>query len=231
MNHKAFRSLLVAVIIGFVASSIGAGCANIIPPTGGPRDSIPPLLVAVTPKDSSENFNAKKVTFYFNEFVVVDNVHDNLVVSPVPKQEPLIEYKLRTVTIKIKDTLEENTTYAYDFGNAIKDNNEGNILKNFTYVFSTGAHIDSLELSGQVLIAQTGGASYTIQIHPSTHMITKSASTWPAPHDLKCGAMIPKYPTSRSAVADSAPKRTTTTTSTRKRIDMQRSVSVGMSAG
>jgi uncharacterized protein (DUF2141 family) len=162
MNHKVFRSLLVAVIIGLVASSIGAGCANIIPPTGGPRDSLPPVLVAVTPKDSSENFNAKKVTFYFNEFVVIDNVHDNLVVSPVPKQEPLIEYKLRTVTIKIKDTLEENTTYAYDFGNAIKDNNEGNILKNFTYVFSTGAHIDSLELSGRVLIAQTGVPDSTL---------------------------------------------------------------------
>ncbi len=162
MSHKAFSTLLVLIIIVFAASSIGSGCANIIPPTGGPRDSLPPLLTGVTPKDSSENFNAKKVTFYFNEYVVVDNVHDNLIVSPVPKQEPLVEYKLKTVTIKIKDTLEENTTYSYDFGNAIKDNNEGNILRNFTYVFSTGTHIDSLDLSGRVLIAQTGVPDSTL---------------------------------------------------------------------
>ena len=162
MNHKAFSTLLVLIVIGFAASSIGSGCANIIPPTGGPRDSLPPLLTGVTPKDSSENFNAKKVTFYFNEFVVVDNVQENLLVSPVPKQEPLVEYKLKTVTIKIKDTLEENTTYTYDFGNAIRDNNEGNILKNFTYVFSTGTHIDSLDLSGRVLIAQTGMPDSTL---------------------------------------------------------------------
>ena len=162
MSHKAFSTLLVLIVIGFAASSIGTGCANIIPPTGGPRDSLPPLLTGVTPKDSSENFNAKKVTFYFNEYVVVDNVHDNLIVSPVPKLEPLVEYKLKTVTIKIKDTLEENTTYSYDFGNAIKDNNEGNILRNFTYVFSTGTHIDSLDLMGRVLVAQTGVPDSTL---------------------------------------------------------------------
>ncbi len=162
MNHKAFSTLLVLIVIVFAASFTGSGCANIIPPTGGPRDSLPPRLTGVTPKDSSENFNSKKVSFYFNEFVVLDNVHDNLIVSPVPKQEPLVESKLKTVTIKIKDTLEENTTYVYDFGNAIRDNNEGNILKNFTYVFSTGAHIDSLNLSGRVLLAQTGMPDSTL---------------------------------------------------------------------
>lgn len=162
MSHKAFSTLLVVMVVCIAAASLGSGCANIIPPTGGPRDSLPPVLIGVTPKDSSENFNAKKVTFYFNEFVVLDNVHDNLIVSPLPKQEPLVEYKLRTVTIKIKDTLEENTTYSYDFGRALKDNNEGNVLKNFTYVFSTGTHIDSLGLMGRVLIAQTGMPDSTL---------------------------------------------------------------------
>ena len=162
MSHKAFSTFLVVMVIVFAVSYTGSGCANIIPPTGGPRDSLPPRLAGVTPKDSSENFNAKKITFYFDEYVVVDNVHDNLIVSPLPKQEPMVEYKLRTVTIRIKDTLEENTTYTYDFGNAIKDNNEGNILRNFTYVFSTGTHIDSLGLSGRVLVAQTGMPDSTL---------------------------------------------------------------------
>jgi hypothetical protein len=156
MNGKVFSSLLVLVLAGVVIVSLGGGCANIVPPTGGPRDSLPPVLVFVSPKDSSENFNAKKITFSFNEFITVENIRENLVVSPVPKTDPIIEGKLRTVTIRIKDTLEPNTTYAYNFGKAIKDINEGNILNNFTYIFSTGDHIDSLGLSGRVTIAQTG---------------------------------------------------------------------------
>ena len=162
MSRKVFCLILSMVFIVFFTSLLGSGCANPIAPSGGPRDSLPPVLVAVSPKDSSENFNAKKISFTFNEFIVLDNPHDNLLVSPVPKQDPLVEGKLRTVTIKIKDTLEENTTYTYNFGKAIKDNNEGNILKNFTYVFSTGAYIDSLELSGRVIIAQTGMPDSTL---------------------------------------------------------------------
>lgn len=162
MSRKACSTLLVLILVGFVAALVDTGCANIIPPTGGPRDTLPPVLVAVSPKDSSENFNAKKVTFTFNEFVVLDNYQTNLIVSPVPKIDPGITSKLKTVTIKINDTLEANTTYTYNFGRAIKDNNEGNVLKNFTYVFSTGKYIDSLELNGRVLIAQTGMADSTL---------------------------------------------------------------------
>ncbi|HTL09946.1 MAG TPA: Ig-like domain-containing protein [Chitinophagaceae bacterium] len=159
------RSVIFFLLLSFTGAIVllgGNGCANPIAPAGGPKDSLPPVLVAVTPKDSSENFNAKRVTFSFNEFVEVANVHDNLIVSPVPKIDPIVESKLRTVTVKIKDTLEANTTYSYDFGSAIKDINEGNILKNFTYVFSTGDHIDSLELTGQVQLAETGLADSTL---------------------------------------------------------------------
>jgi len=162
MNRKACTSFLAIVIIGFFIAATGHGCANPIAPSGGPRDSLPPVLVNVNPKDSSENFNAKRVTFSFNEFVEVANVHDNLIVSPVPKAEPIVESKLRTVTVKIKDTLEANTTYSYNFGDAIKDINEGNVLRNFTYVFSTGDHIDSLELTGRVQLAETGLADSTL---------------------------------------------------------------------
>ncbi len=162
MNRTACTPFVVLVIIVFVITVIGNGCANPIAPAGGPRDSLPPLLIAVTPKDSSENFNAKRITFSFNEFVEVANVRENLIVSPVPKMDPVVESKLRTVTVRIKDTLEPNTTYAYNFGDAIKDINEGNVLKNFTYVFSTGDHIDSLELTGRVQLAETGLADSTL---------------------------------------------------------------------
>jgi len=138
------------------------GCANIVAPTGGPKDSLPPVLVQVTPKDYSLKFSANKISFTFNEFVDLQSIQENLLVSPTPKINPTVESKLRTVTVKIKDTLEANTTYTINFGNAIKDINEGNVLKNFSYVFSTGNTIDSLELHGRVILAQTGKTDSTL---------------------------------------------------------------------
>src|SRR5690349_16984194 len=99
------------------------GCANMIPPSGGPRDSLPPVLMSANPKDSTKNFAGKKIVFQFDEFVEVDNPRENLLVSPVPKIDPTVEYRLRTVTVTIKDTLQENVTYSLDFGNAIRDIN------------------------------------------------------------------------------------------------------------
>ncbi|HEX4850215.1 MAG TPA: Ig-like domain-containing domain, partial [Puia sp.] len=90
------------------------------------------------------------------------NVHQNMVISPVPKLDPTIESKLKTITIKIKDTLQPNTTYSLNFGNAIQDINEGNILKNFTYVFSTGPYLDSMQYSGKVVLASTGKPDSTL---------------------------------------------------------------------
>lgn len=150
------------VVLGWMITLLSGGCANPIAPQGGPKDSLPPVLVSVSPKDSSEGFNARKITFTFNEFVVLDNPHDNLVFSPVPKVEPFTEARLRTVTVRIKDTLEPNTTYFIDFGRALKDNNEGNVLRNFTYVFSTGPTIDSFTLGGKVVVAQTGAADSSL---------------------------------------------------------------------
>jgi len=169
---KANRLLFLVLIAGIVAVSIisSPGCANIVPPTGGPRDSLPPTLVMVRPVDSTRGFNAKKVTFTFDEYVQLDNVQQNLLVSPVPKINPAVEAKLRTVTVTIKDTLEPSTTYTIDFGNAIKDINEGNVLKNFTYLFTTGSHIDSLQLSGKVIIAETGKTDSTLIVMLHTSM-------------------------------------------------------------
>lgn len=161
---KGFRvtSFLLVIIILFFAAGSGSGCANPIAPSGGPKDTLPPVLVDVEPKDSMLQFAEKKVSFSFDEFVQLDNWRDHMVISPTPKTDPEITSKLRTVTIKIKDSLEANTTYTYNFGDAIKDINEGNIAKNFTYVFSTGKYLDSLQLSGTVIIAQTGKTDSTL---------------------------------------------------------------------
>ena len=134
-----------------------------IPPTGGPRDSLPPLLLKVTPPDSSKGFDTKTITFTFDEFIdQPQDIFRNLIVSPMPTLPPVIESKLRTLTVKIKDTLEPNTTYYYNFGTAIKDINEGNVLHDFSYIFTTGNTLDTLQLSGNVVLAETGGIDSTL---------------------------------------------------------------------
>jgi hypothetical protein len=160
---KTFSPFILLMCFGcMVWMFTNTGCANIIPPGGGPLDSLPPVLVASTPRDSSTNTTANKITLSFNEYVEVQNAQENVLVSPTPDNMPLVDYRLRTVTIKLKDTLEPNTTYSINFGNAIKDVNEGNVLKNFIYVFSTGKTIDNNTLSGKVVLSETGGTDSSL---------------------------------------------------------------------
>jgi len=138
------------------------GCANIVPPSGGPRDSLPPVPVTATPRDSATLVKEQKITITFDEFVELKEPMQKVLISPYPAKDPAIEYKLRTVTIRLKDSLLPNTTYNINFGDAIVDLNEGNILKNFQYSFSTGAFIDSNQLSGKVILAETGKTDSTM---------------------------------------------------------------------
>lgn len=139
-----------------------SGCAQISAPTGGPKDSLAPQLVGAKPKLKSVNVTDNKITLYFDEYVEVKDAFNNVLVSPLPKNNPVVDYRLQTVTVRLKDTLLPNTTYAINFGNAIVDINEGNALKNFTYVFATGNKIDSLELKGKVLLAENGKTDSTM---------------------------------------------------------------------
>lgn len=153
-----FLSVLAVVMTG------GSGCANIVPPQGGPRDTIPPVLLKASPADSSRNFKGNKLVFTFDEFVDVQDIQNNLLVSPLARITPSVDARLREITVKIKDSLEANTTYSFDFGKAIKDINEGNVMKDFRFTFSTGPYIDSLELQGTVLIAETAKPDSTLLV-------------------------------------------------------------------
>lgn len=152
-------SLLVLALCSFFTQ-----CANIVPPGGGPRDTLPPRLVNVSPLDSTLNFNSSKVVFHFNEFVELDNVIEKLIVSPTMKRTPVITAKLRVVTLEIKDSLQPNTTYTFNFGDAVKDVNERNPIEDFQYVVSTGDYMDSLQLTGKVLVAETGKPDSNIAV-------------------------------------------------------------------
>lgn len=140
------------------------------PPTGGPRDSLPPVIMNITPKDSTLNFTGKKIVLNFNEYVQVEELQKNLLVNPTPKVNPTVEAKLKTITITVRDTLKDNTTYVMDFGNAIQDINEGNPLRNYKYMFSTGSYLDSLSLAGRVMVAQTGKVDSTLIVMLHTNL-------------------------------------------------------------
>jgi Bacterial Ig-like domain len=166
MKPYGLLFFLSVLSVTFIMLLSGSGCANIVPPTGGPRDTLPPILVQAKPENYSVHFGLipGKIILQFDEYLDLKDLHQNLIVSPVPKMEPYIESKLKTITIRIKDTLEPNTTYSIDFGKAIRDINEGNILKNYTYVFSTGPYIDTAEYSGKVILASSGKADSTLTV-------------------------------------------------------------------
>lgn len=156
--------MAVLVLFVLVAELFGSSCANIVPPNGGPRDSIPPRLISALPRDSTVNFKGERITLTFDEYVDLQDVPNNLIFSPLFQTNPRVEVKGKTITVNFRDSLEPNTTYIFNFGNAIRDFNEGNILKGYTYTFSTGPALDSLELSGRVLLAQTGGIDSTLTV-------------------------------------------------------------------
>lgn len=161
---KVFNSIIVLTVIGlcYLISVLGSGCAQIGMPTGGPKDTIPPVLVKSVPPNRMLHFTGNRVTFTFDEYVHIQDLQNNLMVNPVPKIIPNVNFKLKTVSIKIRDTLQPNTTYSYEFGNAIQDVDENNPIHNFTYVFSTGSYIDSMQLMGKVILAETGKPDSTL---------------------------------------------------------------------
>lgn len=123
--------------------------------TGGLKDTISPSLRTSFPENFNTNFKDKQIKLEFDEIVILKNILKQLVISPPMKYEPLIipTTASKYITIKIKDTLLPNTTYSFNFGQSITDNNEGNPLNQFKYVFSTGDYIDSLAIGGKVKYA------------------------------------------------------------------------------
>jgi uncharacterized protein (DUF2141 family) len=153
MNQR-FRGWICFLIV--ITSLFLTRCANIVPPGGGPRDTLAPLLLQVDPPDSSLQFKSTRVRFYFDEYVELDNIFDKMIVSPTLKRTPTVTSKLRTITMEIKDTLQPNTTYTFNFSDAIKDVNERNPIIDFAYVVSTGDYLDSLQIKGRTINAETG---------------------------------------------------------------------------
>lgn len=146
MSPSNYRFLLFLFLFVYI------GCAKKGNITGGLKDTIAPTLKISFPENYSTNFKGNQIKLTFDEYIKLKGLEKQLIVSPPMKNEPLIIPSTVTkyLTIQIKDTLQPNTTYSFNFGQSITDNNEGNPLNQFKYVFSTGPYIDSLALGGRV---------------------------------------------------------------------------------
>ena len=123
-------------------------------PDGGWYDETPPRVIASSPADRGTDVTQNRVTIYFDEYIKMENAQEKVVVSPPQMETPDIKTLGKRIMIQLKDSLKPNTTYTIDFSDAIVDNNEGNPMGNYTFSFSTGDHIDTLECSGYVLSAE-----------------------------------------------------------------------------
>ena len=147
------RALFSAAVAGCFGAAFLVRCATINPQlTGGPRDTLPPVILRMTPDNGATEYPLsganRKIYIEFDEFVQFKNQQKEFYTSPMMKKKPLLSIRGRGIVIQMRDTLLENQTYALDFGSALCDNNEGNPLHGMRYVFSTGTEIDSMLCSG-----------------------------------------------------------------------------------
>ena len=145
---KNCKIVLRAMVLLLFGGAFFSRCANIMTPEGGPKDTLPPVIVKIEPGNFATNFKEKKIYIEFNEFVQLKDQNKEMFVSPAMKKQPMLTIRGKGIVITIRDTLRENTTYAIDLGSAVRDNNESNPLNAMRYVFSTGDKVDSMMCSG-----------------------------------------------------------------------------------
>jgi hypothetical protein len=152
-HSNTYRLLYIPIVFLFLLSF--TDCAKKGRPSGGLRDTIAPVILRSAPENFTINFKNNEIRITFDEFIKLKDISRELIISPPLKYAPVITplSVSKVLKIKILDTLKENTTYSFNFGNSILDNNEGNLFPNYKYVFSTGSYIDSLTLKGTAIDA------------------------------------------------------------------------------
>lgn len=141
---------LIGKLFLIISSTFLLSCAIQVAPQGGEKDTKPPKILKSMPENFSTGFDSKKILITFDEYIQLKDLNSQLIVSPPLSRNLETKIRQKTLVILVNDTLQPNTTYTMNFGNAIVDNNESNALDDFQYVFSTGGVIDSLKISGSV---------------------------------------------------------------------------------
>ncbi|MCC8115371.1 MAG: Ig-like domain-containing protein [Bacteroidales bacterium] len=172
------KSSLHWLLIAILAMGLAA-CASVGRPQGGPKDTEPPVFVSSNPAPEAKNVDKQKIDIIFNENIQLQDAFNKVIVSPVQKTNPSVSSNGRHVTVELKDSLIPNMTYTIDFGDAIKDLNEGNILDGFTTAFSTGDSIDTLRISGMVVEARTLEPAQSILVGIYSNLSDTAVRTLP----------------------------------------------------
>ena len=171
-------SLYILLLGGLLLSTVQ--CAKRASPTGGPRDSIPPLLINASPKLNTVFFDKDEINLTFNEYVTLKDISKQLIISPPLNSSQYKIYPVtgaaKKVTVKLLDTLLDNTTYTFNFGEGIIDFNESNPISYLTYTLSTGATIDSLYIKGRITDAfeRETDRFISLQLYPVDSTFTDS---------------------------------------------------------
>ncbi len=151
MREAIQRNILLFIILTFCIS-----CAKVVSPTGGERDETPPKILNSEPARQTTNFNGEYIKLSFDEYVKLDDPNNKMFISPYMQNKPEMKIKGKSVYLNFKEALQPNTTYTIDFGESIKDVNEGNAMKGEQFIFSTGSKIDSFYIKGKILDVATG---------------------------------------------------------------------------
>lgn len=151
MNFARFKHIVLcplSIVLCLSCANRGTG------PQGGPKDSIPPVAVKSEPENGVVNFQGDRIEILFNEYIQLDNVSQNLLMSPPQQSAPEVKARGKKVLIRFVDSLQTDATYTLDFGPSICDYTEKNPLRGYAFAFSTGPEIDTLELSGRIINAE-----------------------------------------------------------------------------
>ena len=169
-------------MVVMVVAMLIAACANIGSPDGGPYDEKPPVIVHTSPQLMATNVSSRKVVLEFDENIRIDNAVEKVVVSPPQVEAPEISASGHRITVELIDSLQPQTTYTIDFADAIEDNNEGNPMGDYAFIFSTGDSIDTMQVSGYVLDASNlepiKGIMVGLYVHDDSTYVPADDSTF-----------------------------------------------------
>lgn len=152
--YSTLKFIVLPSLVMLCTLTCIVGCARMGSPDGGWYDETPPRIIACTPEENATGVKGKRVTINFDEYIKVEGVQEKVVISPPQMEQADIKTTGKSIRVDLKDSLQANTTYTIDFSDAISDNNEQNPMGNYTFAFSTGETIDTMEVSGYVLDAE-----------------------------------------------------------------------------
>ncbi|MFN5182311.1 MAG: Ig-like domain-containing protein [Bacteroidota bacterium] len=156
MISKISRTIFfLRFTIFILIAAVFSQCAQMLPLTGGEKDTNPPKVLSQNPANSQLNFSGDKIQIEFDEYIQLKDIQNQLIISPQLAYNPETEIKGKTLLLKFKEPLNPSTTYQINFGNSVADIHEGNILSDYSVVFSTGNYLDSISLSGNIIDAFT----------------------------------------------------------------------------